>query len=231
MQSSKMHVKSIVADVTTYNENTASVDPWTELDSHANMVVLGASAFIFESTGRFCNVQPFDSKLRTSHDVPIVDETLAYECPYTMGTYILIVRNALYIKHLRNNLIPPFIMREGGVVVNDVPKIHTKNPTVKDHSISFHDEPDLLIPLHLSGIFSYFCTRRPEEKELFEYNKLFLTPDASDWNPYCTSFESNEKSMLDFKSEISEKSRWLRDPQIFDDTEEIPTLSSLTVEQ
>jgi len=37
--------------------------------------------------------------------------------------------------------------------------------------------------------------------------------------------------MLDFKGEISEKSRWLRDPQIFDDTEEIPTLSSVTVEQ
>jgi len=89
----------------------------------------------------------------------------------------------------------------------------------------------LLIPLHLSGIFSYFCTRIPEEKGLFECNKLLLTPDASDWNPHCTSFESNEKSMLDFKGEISEKSRWLRDPQIFDDTEEIPTLSSVTVEQ
>jgi len=89
----------------------------------------------------------------------------------------------------------------------------------------------LLIPLHLSGIFSYFCTRRPEEKELFECTKLFLTPDASDWNPHCTSFESNEKSMLDFKGAVSEKSRWLRNTQIFDDTEEIPTLSSVTVEQ
>ena len=112
-----------MADVTTYNENTASVDPRAELDSHANMVVLGASAFIFESTGRFCNVQPFDSKLGTSHDV---DGALEYECPYTMGTYILIVRNALYMKHLRNNLLLPFIMREGGVIVNDVPKIHSK---------------------------------------------------------------------------------------------------------
>ena len=109
-----------MADVTTYNENTASVDPRTELDSHANMVVLGASAFIFESTGRFCN----ESKLGTSHDVPIVDGALTYECPYTMGTYILVVRNTLNIKHPRNNMIPPFVMREGGVIVNDVPKIH-----------------------------------------------------------------------------------------------------------
>ena len=28
-----------------------SADPRTELDSHANMVVLGSDAFIFESTG------------------------------------------------------------------------------------------------------------------------------------------------------------------------------------
>ena len=65
-------------------------------------------------------------------------------------------------------------MREGGVIVNDVPKIHTKHPTVKDHSISFPDEPDLLIPLHLSGIFSYFYTRKPEKKELFDCKKLCL---------------------------------------------------------
>ena len=188
-----------MANVSTYNEDITSVDTTTELDSHANMMVLGKNAFIFESTGRSCNVQPFDSKLGMSHDVPIVDGALAYECPYTMGTYILIVRNALYIKHLRYNLAPPFIMREGGVIVNDVPKIHTKHPTVKDHSISFPDEPDLLIPLHLSGIFSYFYTRKPEKKELFDCTKLFLTPDASDWNPHCTSFESNERSMLDFK--------------------------------
>jgi len=97
-----------------------------------------------------------------------------------MGTHNLIVRNVLYIKHLRNNLIPPFIMREGEVIVNDVPKIHTKNPIVKDHSISFHDKPDLSISLHLSRIFSYFCTRRREKKELFDCKKMFLTPDASD---------------------------------------------------
>ena len=220
-----------MANVTTYIEDTASVDTRTELDSHANMMVLGSNAFIFELTGRSCNVQPFDSKLGMSHDVPIVDGALAYECPYTMETYVPIVRNALYIKHLRNNLFPPFIMREGGVVVNDVPKIHSKHPTVTDHSTSFPDEPDLLIPLHLSGIFSYFCTRKPEEKELFNCTKLFLTPDSSDWNPHCTSFETNERSMLNFKGEISEKDRWLKDPQIFDNNEEVPTLSSVTVDQ
>ena len=115
--------------------------------------------------------------------------------------------------------------------MNDVPKLHTKNSTVKDHSISFHDEPDLLIPFHLSGIISYFCTRISEKKELFDCKNLFLTPDASDWNPHFTSVESSEKSMLNFKCKISEKGRWFRDPQIFDGTEELPILSSVTVDQ
>ena len=69
-----------MTNVTTYNEDTASVDTRTELDSHANMMVLGSNVFIFESTDRSCNVHPFDSKLGMSHDVPIVDGALAYEC-------------------------------------------------------------------------------------------------------------------------------------------------------
>ena len=101
------HFGSLVANVAAHNAQTVDDELRTELDSHANMVVLGGNAFIFESTGRTCNVKPFDSNLGTSHDIPIVDGALAYEYPYTAGTYISIVRNALYIKHLRNNLKPP----------------------------------------------------------------------------------------------------------------------------
>ena len=48
-------------------------DPRTELDSYANMVVLGAHAFIFESTNRTCNVKPFDPSLVTDLKIPIMD--------------------------------------------------------------------------------------------------------------------------------------------------------------
>jgi hypothetical protein len=40
-----------------------------------------------------------------------------------MKTYLLIVRNALHVPSMQHNLIPPFIMREAGLVVNDVPKM------------------------------------------------------------------------------------------------------------
>ena len=205
----------------------------TELDSHANMVVLGRNSYVFESTGRTCNVKPFDSSLGTASNIPIVDGAVAYECPYSSKTYILIVRNALYIPRLYNNLIPPFIMREAGVEVNETPKIHSSDPTIEDHSISFPDS-SLRIPLQLVGIFSCFQTRKPSEDELYQCKKLFLTPDASDWNPHCTSFASNERSMLDFRGEIAEKSRWLKKPQLFendDDDGVIHSLESVSIEK
>ena len=220
----------VIADVSAHAFQDGGEDPRTELDSHANMVVLGSNAYVFESSGRTCgNVKPFDSKLGTSTNIPIVDGALSYECPYTGKTYVLIARNALYIKHLRNNLIPPFIMREGGLTVSEKPKIHCNDPSVEDHSITFPDS-SLRIPLQLSGIFSYFHTRKPTKQELYDCKKLFLTPDSNDWNPHCTSFESNERSMLDFRGEISEKSRWLKEPQMFDEEDDV-TLSAITVEQ
>ena len=127
----------------------ASIDnPWTELDSHANIVVLGLNSFVFESTGRTCNVQPFSTDLGVARDVPIVDGALAYDCPYSGIVYVLVVRNALHVPSMDHNLIPPFIMRAGGVVVNDVPKIQCKDPAVDDHFISF-DDSDLQILMQL----------------------------------------------------------------------------------
>ena len=54
-------------------------DTRTELDSHANIVILGLNSFVFESTGRTCNVQPFSSDLGIATDVPIIDGALAYD--------------------------------------------------------------------------------------------------------------------------------------------------------
>ena len=75
-------------------------------------------------------------------------------------------------------------MRDAGVTLNDTPKIHSKDPTIDDHFITFKDS-DIRIPLQLSGVFSYFHTRKPTLSELHEFPNFFLTPDANDWNPNC----------------------------------------------
>ena len=90
---------------------TPSADPCSELDSHANMVVLSKRAFIFESSGRTCNVRPFSEELGIAKNVPIVDGAVAYDCPFSSKkSYIILFRNALSIPSTDSNLIPPFIM-------------------------------------------------------------------------------------------------------------------------
>ena len=186
-----------------------------ELDSHANMIVLGTEAFYFESGKKFCHVSPYDRS--TTRTLPIKDGAVAYDCLYTGYTTILIFRNAIAVPGMKYNLIPPFILREAGVTVNEKAKIHCDDPSIKDHSISFEIlSSNLRIPLLLNGTFSYFATRMPNVKELEECDKIICSPDASTWNPNCTSFASNEASMLDFEGNISQKERWLKDPMIFE---------------
>ena len=178
------------------------------------MIVLGKHAYIFEHTGRSCTVTPFTMSLGAATNVPVVDAAVAYECPYTFKTYILIARNALHIPQMENNLVPPFIMRAGGVTVSDTAKIHCKEPTADDHCIVFGEggEDDLRIPLQHFGIFSYFHTRKPTEDELMNCDKYFITPDSADWNPHCLSFEQNERAMLNYDGEMSDNSRRRNEP-------------------
>ena len=65
------------------NTSEAETYPNSELDSHANMVVLGKDCSIFEQSSLTCSVKPFSETLGKVTHVPIVDAAIAYECPYT----------------------------------------------------------------------------------------------------------------------------------------------------
>lgn len=166
------------------------------------MIILGKECFIFESTGKTCNIEPFSAELGVASNVLIDDAALAYDCPFTNETYILIIRNALHIASMNHNLIPPFNAMEGGVTVNDIPKMHCSDPTINDHCISYKDT-DLRIPLQLSGVCSYFNTRKPLVSELYSKDKICITPDASDWNIHCLSYSHNESAMTNYEGEIT----------------------------
>ena len=61
------------------------------------------------------------------------------------------MQNDLHIPNTKHNL------REAGLTVIEVPKIHCDEPTVEDHSI-YDDVTKIQIPLKLDGIFSYLPT-------------------------------------------------------------------------
>lgn len=52
---------------TSTNPNLLAIDSRMELDSHANMVLLGGDCFVFDGVqGRTCNVASFDPDLGTA---------------------------------------------------------------------------------------------------------------------------------------------------------------------
>jgi hypothetical protein len=87
-----------------------------------------------------------------------VDCAFLYECPLSGKSYILVARTVLHVPTMEHNLVPPFLLGEAGLKVNDIPKIHVKDPDVSHHSIYF-DDADLRIHLGLWGVFSYFPSR------------------------------------------------------------------------
>ena len=119
----------------------------TELDSHANMPVVGRNAYIISDTGRIADVNPFTPDY-DSIRISIIDAAVRYDCPYDGKMYIFVLRNALYVPSMKNNLIPPFVMREAGIRVSDTPKIQTSDPTEEEHSVYFPDT-DFRTPLSL----------------------------------------------------------------------------------
>ena len=78
----------------------------TQLDYNANIVVVGQHDTINNLSGNSDDVRPFSSDCSKLEEVPIVDSVVAYDCPHTLDTLILVVRNGLYVHSMMNNLIP-----------------------------------------------------------------------------------------------------------------------------
>ena len=164
----------------------------TELDSHANMPGRGMNAYIRETV----DVAPFSPDYKPI-SVELVDAALKYECPYSGEIKILIIRRGVHVPSMTHNLLPPFMLREAGITINEVPKIHVTSPTEEHHAITFQ-ETNFRISLSLHGAFSYFPTSKPSIKELEEPEDVYvLTPTI--WNPHSDAYVVNEDSMLDWE--------------------------------
>jgi hypothetical protein len=170
------------SDVNGIEMDVESTSLRTELDSHANMGVVGSNCLVIEWSGQTASVNPFTPDYESLLEVPIVDAAVMYECPTFGKQYILLVQNALHVSEMEQNLIPPFIMREAGIVVNETPKIHVNHPTVEDHSVYF-EESNFRIPMALWGTFSYFPTSAPMTDKLDACNDVYLLAPNGIWNP------------------------------------------------
>ena len=90
------HVAMMLTQIGSTRANADSHVPTTELDSHANMVVVGKYATIIGKTGQYANVSPFSDDLPNLTKVEIVDAAIAYDDPYSLKSFLSVLRNALY---------------------------------------------------------------------------------------------------------------------------------------
>lgn len=166
------------------------------------MPVVGQQCALLSDSGKLAHVSPFTPDYDPM-EIPIVDAAILYQCPFNGMTYILVIRNALYVPGMVHNLIPPFILREAGISVNDIPKIHVESPGEEHHAITF-PETNFRIPLHLWGIFSYFTSSKPTMEQLETSEEIYLlTPDR--FNPHDLAYAQNEDAMLDWEGNMVQK--------------------------
>jgi hypothetical protein len=216
---SYLHAKIVAAMCSYTNGNlhsssTTIDNSRLELDSHANMPIVGCESLVIDDLGVNVDVSPFSPDY-PSMQVKLVDAVVQYDCPFSGRVFMLLIHNAIYVPAMTNNLIPPFVLREAGITVNDAPKIQVKDPTVQDHALIF-PETDFFIPLKLWGIFSNFSTSKPSVTDFENTDDLYtLTPTK--FNPHSTSYAKNEANMVDWEGNMIEKR--YRDPILL---EEVP---------
>ena len=87
--------------------------------------------------------------------VPVVGAVVQHDNPYSGESYLLVRKEALFSAEMTQNLIPPFLAREAGLEVDDVPKAQSTNPTMQHHSMCF-PENNLHVLLRLHGMISHF---------------------------------------------------------------------------
>ena len=87
---------------------SAFVESRLELDSHANMHIVGKAAYIISESGETAEVNAYKPDY-SPREIPIVDEALKFESPYDGKTYMLVIRHALYVPSMTNSLTPPFM--------------------------------------------------------------------------------------------------------------------------
>ena len=105
--------------------------------------------------------------------------------------------------------IPPFLIREASLFLDETPKFQSTNLSQNNHTI-YDDETGMRIHLQLSGTFSYFPTRKlteHEEEHCDEYPIVYLTPDSDQWDPQSSHYAEAEAAMIDHEGDIAQHDR------------------------
>lgn len=140
----------------------------------------------------------FHPDMKEIQNVRIVTAAVAYDCPITFTTFVLIFPQSLHFPRMEHNLICPDQLREFGIVVNDIPliRIAPKDRSAQHHSI-IDPISGLQIPLQYDKPISYFVCRKPTSAEIqdtINHVHVLMTSD-NEWKPY-DAIANQDEDML-----------------------------------
>ena len=97
------------------------------------MPVFGKNCLLLSPVGKkLATVAAFSPTLEPMK-IPIVDVCVKWIDPLSDDPHFLEFKDALYVEQMDHNLIPPFLLREAGWIVNEVARIHCHD-LVTDYS-------------------------------------------------------------------------------------------------
>ena len=164
-------------------------DGCIELDSHADMVVLGSNAVVLHYTGNECKVSPYSNEYEAISNMPVVHGATLWTDQNDNQGYILVFNEALWMgDSLPHSLINPNQLRAYGTLVQD-------NPFSHDPLVIEPPNNDVAIPLSTLGTIIYTDTHIPTQEELAALPHGVSTPD-SPWDPHHIQFPSHDMEVV-----------------------------------
>jgi hypothetical protein len=172
----------------------------SDLDNHAECIVLGKHCLVLHDYDRPIEVRGYDPN-GPPYTAKTVSAAVAYQDSVTGDIVILVFHQALLIPHLEHNLISPMQMREHGVIVNCTPKFQDPNPSDDSHCIIVEDcerQDKLRIPLSIHRVISYFPTFKPTPHQYESCDRVFhMTAEEPEWDPTNPIFAEQEAALVD----------------------------------
>ena len=152
-----------------------------ELDTHADMTVLGSNCVVLSYTGKECEVSPYSSEYEAIRNTPVVTGAMVWTNTMDGMAYLLILHESLWMgDELDHTLVNPNKLQAYGVSVQD-------NPFDAKHLSITTD--DASVELYSEGTIICGDTRTPTESKLGRLPQLILT-SPHDWDPHNICFPS-----------------------------------------
>ncbi len=178
-----------------------------ELDSHADTCVLGCDALILLDYDRPVIVEDYDPSLGTK-TYTTVSGALAYDDPMTGKVYHLVINQAIHIPHLDHHLLCPMQHRVNDMIVINMTKVLTSDPTDHMHALTIIDPHQpvqtVILQLALQAVTLLLNMRgiTLDEWNSDAFRQLHLTSETLTWDPMTTLYEEQEAAMIDYSGHV-----------------------------